>query len=53
MVLAAAYAHELPHYGLEVGLTNYAAGTSLLLLPFELSKKSCTKLNVEKKCSLS
>jgi Ribosomal large subunit proteins 60S L5, and 50S L18 len=52
MVLAAAYAHELPHYGLEVGLTNYAAGTSLLLLPFELSKKSCTKLNVEKKCSL-
>lgn len=26
MVLAAAYAHELPHYGLEVGLTNYAAG---------------------------
>ncbi|KAL2547621.1 hypothetical protein Fot_09151 [Forsythia ovata] len=25
MVLAAAYAHELPRYGLEVGLTNYAA----------------------------
>ncbi|XP_059655387.1 large ribosomal subunit protein uL18 [Cornus florida] len=33
MVLAAAYAHELPHYGLEVGLTNYAAAycTGLLL----------------------
>jgi len=36
MVLAAAYAHELPRYGLEVGLTNYAAGVhylrSILLL---------------------
>ncbi|XP_077252968.1 large ribosomal subunit protein uL18-like [Tasmannia lanceolata] len=33
MVLAAAYAHELPRYGLEVGLTNYAAAycTGLLL----------------------
>ncbi|XP_047943345.1 60S ribosomal protein L5-like [Salvia hispanica] len=32
-VLAAAYAHELPRYGLEVGLTNYAAAycTGLLL----------------------
>ncbi|KAF1889853.1 hypothetical protein Lal_00025182 [Lupinus albus] len=32
-VLAAAYAHELPHFGLEVGLTNYAAAycTGLLL----------------------
>jgi Ribosomal large subunit proteins 60S L5, and 50S L18 len=26
MVLAAAYAHELPRFGLEVGLTNYASG---------------------------
>ncbi|RDY06665.1 60S ribosomal protein L5, partial [Mucuna pruriens] len=33
IVLAAAYSHELPHYGLEVGLTNYAAAycTGLLL----------------------
>ncbi|KAL2488407.1 60S ribosomal protein L5-2 [Forsythia ovata] len=33
MVLAAAYAHELPRYGLEIGLTNYAAAycTGLLL----------------------
>lgn len=33
MVLAAAYSHEMPHYGLEVGLTNYAAAycTGLLL----------------------
>ncbi|KAH8490343.1 hypothetical protein Peur_065879 [Populus x canadensis] len=32
-VLASAYAHELPRYGLEVGLTNYAAAycTGLLL----------------------
>ncbi|XWS47110.1 hypothetical protein CRYUN_Cryun14cG0125400 [Craigia yunnanensis] len=26
IVLAAAYSHELPRYGLDVGLTNYAAG---------------------------
>jgi len=26
IVLTAAYAHELPHYGLKGGLTNYAAG---------------------------
>ncbi|KAL5578576.1 hypothetical protein UlMin_015977 [Ulmus minor] len=33
LVLSAAYAHELPRYGLEVGLTNYAAAycTGLLL----------------------
>ncbi|XP_059433878.1 large ribosomal subunit protein uL18 [Corylus avellana] len=33
LVLAAAYSHELPRYGLEVGLTNYAAAycTGLLL----------------------
>lgn len=33
MILASAYSHELPRYGLEVGLTNYAAGycTGLLL----------------------
>lgn len=36
MVLAAAYAHELPRYGLEVGLTNYAAGILSLGL-FKLS----------------
>lgn len=27
MILASAYANELPRYGLKVGLTNYAAGT--------------------------
>ncbi|KAK8913701.1 60S ribosomal protein L5 [Platanthera zijinensis] len=40
MVLAAAYSHELPHYGLEVGLTNYAAAycTGLLLARRVLKK---------------
>ncbi|KAK7314635.1 hypothetical protein VNO77_33162 [Canavalia gladiata] len=32
IVLAAAYSHELPRYGLEVGLTNYAAAYSTGLL---------------------
>ncbi|XP_018721531.2 60S ribosomal protein L5 [Eucalyptus grandis] len=40
LVLAAAYSHELPHYGLEVGLTNYAAAycTGLLLARRVLKK---------------
>ncbi|XP_057436675.1 60S ribosomal protein L5-like isoform X2 [Lotus japonicus] len=40
IVLASAYAHELPHYGLEVGLTNYAAAycTGLLLARRVLKK---------------
>lgn len=37
MVLAAAYSHELPRYGLEVGLTNYAAGISVIGFPELLS----------------
>jgi large subunit ribosomal protein L5e len=39
-VLAAAYAHELPQYGLEVGLANYAAAycTGLLLARRVLKK---------------
>ncbi|XVE72633.1 hypothetical protein DITRI_Ditri11bG0053800 [Diplodiscus trichospermus] len=32
IVLAAAYAHELPRYGLDVGLTNYAAAYCVGLL---------------------
>ena len=33
MILCAAYSHELPRYGVKVGLTNYAAAycTGLLL----------------------
>ncbi|KAL3616271.1 60S ribosomal protein L5-B [Castilleja foliolosa] len=39
-VLSAAYAHELPHFGLKVGLTNYAAAycTGLLLARRVLKK---------------
>ncbi|XP_073271259.1 large ribosomal subunit protein uL18-like [Primulina huaijiensis] len=39
-ILAAAYSHELPNYGLEVGLTNYAAAycTGLLLARRVLKK---------------
>nr|XP_016472963.1 PREDICTED: 60S ribosomal protein L5-like [Nicotiana tabacum] len=40
MILASAYARELPHYGLKVGLTNYAAAycTGLLLARRVLKK---------------
>ncbi|KAL8260752.1 hypothetical protein R6Q59_028705, partial [Mikania micrantha] len=40
IVLASAYSHELPHYGLKVGLTNYAAAycTGLLLARRVLKK---------------
>ncbi|KAJ4779475.1 60S ribosomal protein L5 [Rhynchospora pubera] len=40
IVMASAYAHELPRYGLEVGLTNYAAAycTGLLLARRVLKK---------------
>ncbi|KAH8967594.1 hypothetical protein BDL97_03G084600 [Sphagnum fallax] len=40
IVLTAAYAHELPHYGLKGGLTNYAAAycTGLLLAQHHLKK---------------
>ena len=30
IVVCAAYAHELPRYGLKVGLTNYSAGMTTL-----------------------
>nr|DAD43395.1 TPA_asm: hypothetical protein HUJ06_001625 [Nelumbo nucifera] len=39
MILAAAYSHELPRYGLEVGLTNYAAGVR----SFATKKYFCLK----------
>jgi large subunit ribosomal protein L5e len=40
IVVAAAYAHELPHFGLQQGLTNYAAAycTGLLLARRVLTK---------------
>ncbi|KAK4419758.1 60S ribosomal protein L5 [Sesamum alatum] len=43
-VLAAAYAHELPHYGLEVGLTNYSAAYCTGLL---LSRRVLKKLEMD------
>jgi len=42
-ILAAAYSHELPKYGVKVGLTNYAAGYATGLL---LARRVLTKLNM-------
>eukprot|EP00243_Klebsormidium_subtile_P005666 TRINITY_DN2299_c0_g2_i1.p1 TRINITY_DN2299_c0_g2~~TRINITY_DN2299_c0_g2_i1.p1 ORF type:complete len:293 (-),score=118.72 TRINITY_DN2299_c0_g2_i1:214-1092(-) len=46
IVLAAAYAHELPRYGLKIGLTNYAAAycTGLLLARRLLNKLGLDEL---------
>ncbi|KAL7152073.1 hypothetical protein ABFS83_04G073800 [Erythranthe nasuta] len=43
-VLAAAYAHELPHFGLDVGLSNYAAAYCTGLL---LSRRVLKKLEMD------
>jgi len=43
VVVAAAYAHELPEYGLKVGLTNYAAGYCVGLL---LARRVLTKFGL-------
>ncbi len=45
-VLAAAYAHELPRFGLKVGLTNYAACYCTGLL---LARRLLQKLKLDKK----
>jgi hypothetical protein len=37
VVLAAAYAHELPSYGIKHGLTNWSAGISFLIQPMPLA----------------
>ena len=42
-ILAAAYSHELPKYGVKVGLTNYAAGYCTGLL---LARRVLTKLKL-------
>ncbi|PPR97076.1 hypothetical protein GOBAR_AA23591 [Gossypium barbadense] len=42
--LAAAYAHELPRYGLEVGLTNYAAAYCVGLL---LARRTLKQLEMD------
>jgi large subunit ribosomal protein L5e len=43
VVVCAAYAHELPRYGVKVGLTNYAAAYCTGLL---LARRLLTKLNL-------
>jgi len=45
-VLAAAYAHELPRYGMPVGLSNYSAAYATGLL---LARRVLTKLNLADK----
>ncbi|KAM0021148.1 putative ribosomal protein L5 eukaryotic/L18 archaeal [Helianthus debilis subsp. tardiflorus] len=44
IVLASAYAHELPHYGLKVGLTNYATAYCTRLL---LARRVLKKLEMD------
>jgi len=46
VILAAAYSHELPRYGLPAGLTNYAAAYATGLL---LARRVLTKLNLADK----
>lgn len=45
VVLSAAYSHELPRYGVKVGLTNYAAAYATGLL---LARRLLKKLNLDK-----
>lgn len=45
IVLAAAYAHELPGYGIKTGLTNYAAAYATGLL---LARRALAKLKMDK-----
>ncbi|KAJ3310519.1 60S ribosomal protein L5, partial [Blyttiomyces sp. JEL0837] len=46
VVMAAAYSHELPRYGIEVGLTNWAAGYATGLL---IARRILTQLNLADK----
>jgi len=46
LCLCAAYAHELPRYGIKLGLTNYAAAYATGLL---LARRLLTKLNLASK----
>merc|ERR1739838_745932 len=46
VVLEAAYAHELPNFGMKVGLTNYAACYATGLL---LARRVLKKLNLDDK----
>ncbi|KAL2931435.1 60S ribosomal protein L5-1 [Bienertia sinuspersici] len=48
------YSHELPRYGLEVGLSNYAAAycTGLLLKQLDLDQEYEGNVEVSKRCSV-
>src|SRR4051812_35229960 len=46
VVLTAAYSHELPRYGLETGLTNYAAAYATGLL---IARRHLQRLRLGKK----
>ncbi len=46
MILGASYAHELPRYGMSVGLTNYAAAYATGLL---LARRVLTNLKLADK----
>jgi len=45
-ILAAAYSHELPHFGIKVGLTNYAAAYATGLL---VARRALQKLGLDDK----
>merc|ERR1719268_717343 len=44
VIVCAAYAHELPHYGIKVGLTNYAAAYCTGL---RLARRLLTKFGLD------
>lgn len=51
MILCAAYSHELPRYGVKVGLTNYAAAYCTgLLLARRVSQFGEVDLDMLRKC---
>ena len=50
VIIAAAYSHELPAFGLEAGLTNYAAAYATGLL---LARRVLTKFELDKASACS
>jgi len=51
VVMCAAYSHELPRYGVKVGLTNYAAAycTDCCLRGVSFSSSTCTRLTLDRR----
>ncbi len=50
VIIAAAYSHELPGFGLDAGLTNYAAAYATGLL---LARRVLTKFELDKASACS